>query len=54
MWISNGLYDIVLDIRNANQIERKGVNGVVSLGAKVKGVNCNNSYGRRRRYININ
>jgi len=52
--ISNRLYNIVLNIRNVDRMEQQGVNSVVPLRVKAKGVNCNNSYGRYRRYANIN
>jgi len=36
--ISNGIYDIILDPSNADRMKRQGVNGVVLIRTKDKGI----------------
>jgi len=41
--ISNGIYDVILDLSNANQIEWQGVNGTILIRTKDKSIGSTDS-----------
>jgi hypothetical protein len=54
MWISNRVYNAVLDLYNANQVERVRANSIVPIRTKSKSINYNNINRRPRGYKDTN
>ena len=52
--VSIGLYNIISNIHNKNQLEQKITYSTILKGPKGKGLGHNNTYGRYRQYKGIN
>jgi len=44
--ISNRVYYLILNIYYKNQLELKGINGIILKGIKSRSLGCNNTYRR--------